>query len=415
MAENTNLKYEQINWGWLNDYAGYKFAPITFFDNLYTEDGKSFKDEYNKVLDNLKNGKFLVGRAEALAIPNNDDSSDLIETNPVKPVYFANGQPVSSDELQLTTLQVDDAQINIIDNDTINSNIINSTTINSDINFTNPIVLNFSGTEINPSRVNITKSNLEFDIDLSLKTSGVSAGSYGPSSGTTLAHEGTFSVPYITVDSKGRLTAASTKTYTLPAGNKVSIAAATSSNTVTSGDNWTKRYLLTNSATGSEATDNKLVYYSSIYVDFNGSAVSSAVLMGAAWNDYAEYRNQVEEIEPGYCVASTNQGKVYKTTEKYQACDGIVSDTYGFTIGKTNECQTPLAVSGRVLAYFHGSREDYNSGDTVCAGPEGKIMKMTREEIREYPDRIIGIVSEIPEYEEWNGKKVNNRIWIKVK
>ena len=39
------------------------------------------------------------------------------------------------------------------------------------------------------------------------------------------------------------------------------------------------------------------------------------------------------------------------------------------------------------------------------------------EEIKEYPDRIIGIVSEIPEYETWGSGnvEVNNRIWIKVK
>lgn len=122
-------------------------------------------------------------------------------------------------------------------------------------------------------------------------------------------------------------------------------------------------------------------------------------------------------IEPGYCVASANNGQVYKTTEKFQACDGIVSDTFGFAIGETDECKTPLAVAGRVLAYFHGNREDYQSGDTVCAGPEGKVMKMTREEIKEYPDRIIGIVSEIPEYETWGSGnvEVNGRIWIKVR
>ena len=42
---------------------------------------------------------------------------------------------------------------------------------------------------------------------------------------------------------------------------------------------------------------------------------------------------------------------------------------------------------------------------------------MTREEVREYPDRIIGTVSEIPDYEVWGtgNVKVNNRIWIKVK
>ena len=76
-----------------------------------------------------------------------------------------------------------------------------------------------------------------------------------------------------------------------------------------------------------------------------------------------------------------------------------------------------MAVAGRVLAYCEGNRADYHAGDTVCAGPNGKVMKMTREEIREWPDRIIGIVSEIPEYEVWGtgNVPVNGRIWIKVK
>ena len=42
---------------------------------------------------------------------------------------------------------------------------------------------------------------------------------------------------------------------------------------------------------------------------------------------------------------------------------------------------------------------------------------MTRKEVREYPDRIVGTVSEIPKYEVWGtGKvKVDGRIWIKVR
>jgi hypothetical protein len=42
---------------------------------------------------------------------------------------------------------------------------------------------------------------------------------------------------------------------------------------------------------------------------------------------------------------------------------------------------------------------------------------MTRREIETYPDAIIGIVSEIPDYEEWgqDNVKVNGRIWIKVR
>lgn len=50
-----------------------------------------------------------------------------------------------------------------------------------------------------------------------LATSGATAGSYGPSANASPAHGGTFSVPYVTVDTYGRVTAASTKTITLPA------------------------------------------------------------------------------------------------------------------------------------------------------------------------------------------------------
>jgi hypothetical protein len=151
-----------------------------------------------------------------------------------------------------------------------------------------------------------------------------------------------------------------------------------------------------------------------IYMDWTDPD-SPPVLMGAAWNDYAEYRTQKEKIEPGYCVKSNDDGRVEYTDKKLCICDGIVSDTFGFSIGKNKDAQTPLAVSGRVLAYYEGNREDYHAGDVVCASVNGKISKMTREEIRNWPDRIIGIVSEIPTYEYWNTVKINNRIWIKVK
>jgi hypothetical protein len=65
-------------------------------------------------------------------------------------------------------------------------------------------------------------------------------------------------------------------------------------------------------------------------------------------------------------------------------------------------------------------------GAAVCSAPDGTVDIMTREEIKEYPERIIGIVSEIPNYEVWNcggdGQgdnsikvPVNNRIWIYVR
>jgi len=56
-----------------------------------------------------------------------------------------------------------------------------------------------------------------WSVPVTLANSGVTAGSYGPSAAASPAHGGTFSVPYVTVDAKGRVTAASTITITLPA------------------------------------------------------------------------------------------------------------------------------------------------------------------------------------------------------
>lgn len=138
---------------------------------------------------------------------------------------------------------------------------------------------------------------------------------------------------------------------------------------------------------------------------------------GAVWNDYAEYRQTKKYVQPGYCVIETGKGDLIKSSERLQPGANIVSDTFGFAIGETEQTKTPLAVSGRVLAYPYEDRDSYQAGDPVCSGPNGTISKMTREEVREYPDRIIGTVSEIPNYEVWGtgNVKINNRIWIKVK
>lgn len=137
---------------------------------------------------------------------------------------------------------------------------------------------------------------------------------------------------------------------------------------------------------------------------------------GAVWNDYAEYRS-TSTVKPGQCVIETGLGDLVQSTKRLQPGANIVSDTFGFAIGETEQTKTPIAVSGRVLAYPYEDRDSYQAGDPVCSGPNGTISKMTREEVREYPDRIIGTVSEIPDYEVWGtgNVKVNNRIWIKVK
>ena len=104
-------------------------------------------------------------------------------------------------------------------------------------------------------------------------------------------------------------------------------------------------------------------------------------------------------------------------TERLQPGASVISDTFGFAIGETEEAKTPIAVSGRVLVYTYEDRNSYAPGDAVCAAPNGTISKMSREEIREYPERIVGVVSAIPNYKNWGAGniKVNDRIWIKVK
>lgn len=150
----------------------------------------------------------------------------------------------------------------------------------------------------------------------------------------------------------------------------------------------------------------------------NVRIASNGGIYGAVWNDYAEFRrSKQKDIKPGHVVIETGKGDLVLSSKRMQPGGNIVSDTYGFAIGEAKECKTPIAVSGRVLAYPYEDRDSYQAGDPVCSGPNGTISKMTREEVREYPDRIIGTVSEIPNYEVWGtgNVKVNNRIWIKVK
>ena len=138
-------------------------------------------------------------------------------------------------------------------------------------------------------------------------------------------------------------------------------------------------------------------------------------VFGAVWNDYAEYRIS-NCLEAGRVICENGDDTLSISAERLQPGANIVSDTFGFAIGKTELAKCPVAVSGRVLAYTYEPRDEFNPGDAVCAGPNGTVSRMTREEIRNYPERIIGTVSAIPSYKYWgeNNVPVNGRIWIKV-
>ena len=177
---------------------------------------------------------------------------------------------------------------------------------------------------------------------------------------------------------------------------------------------------------GVSASNNASLYLIGVTTNTSGMKILNAtnnihvqnnVLIGAAWNDYAEYRETEVEIEPGRVVIENGDDTLSLSTERMQPGAEIVSDTFGFAIGETKKSKTPIAASGRVLAYPHEPRRTYKPGQPVCSGPNGTVSQMTDEEARMYPWLIIGTVSSVPDYEAWGeGKvKVNGRIWIRIR
>lgn len=137
-----------------------------------------------------------------------------------------------------------------------------------------------------------------------------------------------------------------------------------------------------------------------IYIDGRG------VMHGAAWNDYAENRHfegdaQIEEL-PGRIVCEDGYGNLKLSEERLQPCAYVVSDTYGMTIGEGN---IHIAVAGKVLVCIN---DEVELGDCVTAGENGYASKMSRPEIINYPDRILGTVIETPE-------NTKGKVWIEIK
>lgn len=157
----------------------------------------------------------------------------------------------------------------------------------------------------------------------------------------------------------------------------------------------TKFKIADKDATGSEV---------GIYID------NQAVLHGAAWNDYAEHR-ECDINVPGTVVCENGDGTLSMSSERLQALPYIISDTYGMIIGNESMPSAPVAVAGRALVRVNC---EVKVGDCLCADKDGYATTMTRPEVANYPDRIIGIVSEIPKYSTWENIAVNGRVWVKV-
>lgn len=492
----------EMNFGWLNDYTGSKFAPVTLANLvlLNTSSGSTetlydyIQSEHSSFRATLQSQSKTLGQHDEMftrllsIVPKDaggkeikpaavqragrlvavDDGGDVDWINRANkeigiskgskqlPVYFADGIPAECYTAKVVTMDYKYPNIDNATNSYDQSKMLKKTVytfgkigdgssgenqyLNANIKGVaqyaieshTAVECEFADTA-EKAKVAYTANQMAYDINIGynsndkqegnvvgvIDTNGgttkngklnavlslydidtIAAGTFG---GDVQQDTTTFNIPKITVNKKGLVT----KVENLPITPKVAVTpyqSATGNTAALVG--WMGN---SNSPTFIGASTDTT---NGIYMDWS---VSPPVLMGAAWNDYAEYRAQIDDIEPGYCVKSNDDGRVERTNEHMSICDGIVSDTFGFSIGKSDKYRTPLAVSGRVLAYCEGNREDYHAGDVVCASENGKVIKMTREEIKEYPDRIVGTVSEIPQYEKWNEKLINNRIWIKVK
>ena len=258
----------------------------------------------------------------------------------------------------------------------------------------------------------LTINNSVLDYNLPVATSstlgGIKAGD-----NITIASDGTLSIGGYLPLSGGTLTGQ----LTINSIDGLTVQSATAGNTIT-GIVATRTDLNKGIAVG--INDTKEGIYSSdqskwiIYATANGEAHTGMALYGAVWNDYAEFRN-CSNGEAGRCVIENGDDTMSLSTKRLQY-GGIISDTFGFVIGDQKNGK-PIAVSGRVLAYTDKDRKNFKPGDAVCSGPNGSVSKMTRKEIKEYPEKILGIVSSVPTYEFWGPKQipVDGRIWIKVR
>lgn len=137
-------------------------------------------------------------------------------------------------------------------------------------------------------------------------------------------------------------------------------------------------------------------------------------LYGAVWNDYAEYRACDKALCPGTVVMPDGiEDKVRRCDTRRAAGARVVTDTYGFAIGKVTERDVPVAVSGRALVHAEG-KERLRVGDAVCAGKHGGVSRMRRWEVVLFPDRVLGIVSSIPTEKDWHGIPISGRVWIEL-
>ena len=225
------------------DEEGYAFYAEEFY-----EAGEQLEDKYCLLEDFNEHTHSYAGSSSAGGSATSAVKLDSSAGNSNTPVYFKDGKPTACTSLVLST----------------SGNAATATKLATARN------IKLTGDATGSASFN---GSADASISATLASSGVTAGSYGPSANASPAHSGTFSVPYITVDAKGRVTAASTKTIKLPSDNntdtKVTNELATTKKAYVTG---------TTSATTNTGTQ---VFDTGVYLDTTAGQLTATTFKGA--------------------------------------------------------------------------------------------------------------------------------------
>lgn len=179
-----------------------------------------------------------------------------------------------------------------------------------------------------------TSSKAGWSISTALVNSGVTAGSYGPSANATPAYGATFNVPYITVDAKGRVTAASTKTVKIPASDN------TDTKVNVTLDTTHKAYLLGVTTTPtSTAQALESVSDTGVYLDTTAGRLTATSFAGNGQN----------------ITLNTASRVVVTDSNKKLAVSSVTATELGYLSNVTSSIQTQLngkAASATTLAGY---------------------------------------------------------------
>ena len=161
---------------------------------------------------------------------------------------------------------------------------------------------------------------------------------------------------------------------------------------------------------------------SALYVDGDircEGYITAGKVFHAVWNDIADAIEVQDdlEVEPGFCYMF--DGRTYKKTEEYcqKGIIGIHSDTAGDILGKKGKHkELDIAIGGFVLAHVD---DIYESGTPLTCGPDGCLTEMKREDVREYPERLVATYWKPEQADFWGPEEgqiaVNGRDWVKIK